>query len=95
MSTCSSCLQRATKRHGYDGAGRQRYPCRPCRRDFTASSSSAFSGFRWPPDVIRMAVRWYGSRPLPAAQVVRLLAERNIDVTARMVLNWVQTFGPQ
>ena len=42
-----------------------------------------------------MAVRWYGSLPLSAAQVVRLLAERHIDVTARTVLNWVQMFGPQ
>jgi putative transposase len=42
-----------------------------------------------------MAVRWYCSLPLSAAQVMRLLAERHIDVTARTVLNWVQTFGPQ
>ncbi len=42
-----------------------------------------------------MAVRWCGSLPLSAAQVVRLLAERNIDVTVRTVLNGVQTFGPQ
>jgi transposase-like protein len=34
-----------------------------------------------------MAVRWYYSLPLSAAQVVRLLAERNIDVSARTVLN--------
>ena len=57
--------------------------------------SSAFSGDRWPPGVIRMAVRWYGSRPLSAAQVVRRLAERNSNVTTRRVLNWVQAFGPQ
>jgi putative transposase len=42
-----------------------------------------------------MAVKWYCSLPLSAAQVVRLLAERHIEVTARTVLNWVQTFGPQ
>jgi transposase-like protein len=91
----ASELPVATKRDGYDAAGRQRYHCRPCRRDFTASSSSAFSGYRWPPDVILMAMRWYCSMPLSAAQVVRLLAERNIDVSAHTVLNWVQTFGPQ
>src|SRR5919107_1346991 len=95
MSTCPSCQHPATKRDGYDAAGRQRSPCRPCYRDFTAHSTSAFSGYRWPPDVILMAVRWYCSLPLSAAQVVRLLAERHIDVTARTVLNWVQTFGPQ
>lgn len=42
-----------------------------------------------------MAVRWHCSLPLSAAQVVRLLAERNRDISARTVLNWVQTFGPQ
>jgi IS6 family transposase len=95
MSTCPSCKHPATKRDGYDTAGRQRYHCRPCHRDFTSLSTSTFSGYRWPPDVILMAVRWYCSLPLSAAQVVRLLAERNIDISARTVLNWVQTFGPQ
>jgi len=42
-----------------------------------------------------MAMRRYCTLPLSAAQVVRLLAERHVDVTARTVLNWVQTFGPQ
>jgi transposase-like protein len=95
MSTCPSCQHSATKRDGYEAANRQRFHCRPCHRDFTAHSISAFSGYRWPPDVILMAVRWYCSLPRSAAQVMRLLAERNIDVTARTVLNWVQTFGPQ
>jgi transposase-like protein len=95
MSTCPSCHQRTTKRDGYDVAGRQRYHFRPCQQDFTALSTSAFSGYHWPADVILMAVRWYCSLLLSAAQVVRLLAERNIDISARTVLNWVQTFGPQ
>jgi len=59
------------------------------------NSTSAFAGYRWPANVILMAVRWYCSLPLSAAQVVRLLAERNIDVWPRTVLNWVQTFAPQ
>jgi transposase-like protein len=42
-----------------------------------------------------MAVRRYCSLPLSAAQVVGLLAERHVDVTARTVLDWVQTFGPR
>ena len=95
MNICPTCQHPATKRDGYDAAGRQRYHCRPCHRDFTAHSTSAFSRYHWPPDVILMAVRWYCSLPLSAAQVVRLLAERHIDVTARTVLNWTQTFGPQ
>ena len=95
MSICPSCQHSATKRDGYDGAGRQRYHCRPCQRDFTAHSTSIFFGYRRPQDVILMAVRWYCSLSLSAAQVVRLLAERNIEVSTRTVLNWVQTFGSQ
>jgi len=41
-------------------------------------------------DVILMAVRWYLSYPLSSRQVVRLLAERNIDVSHRTVLTWTQ-----
>jgi IS6 family transposase len=59
------------------------------------NSASVFSGYRWPPDVSLMAVRWYSSLPLSAAQGVRLLAEHHIDVSTRTMLTWVQTFGPQ
>jgi putative transposase len=95
MITCPFCQQPATKRDGYDQQGRQRYSCRPYHRDFTATSTSAFSGHRWPADVILTAVRRYASYPLSATHVMQLLAERHIDVSARTVLNWVQTFGPQ
>jgi putative transposase len=44
--------------------------------------------------VILMAVRWYLAHPLSATSVMRLLAERGIDVSERTVLRWVQTFGP-
>ena len=59
MIQCPSCQQLATKRDGYDEQGRQRYGCRRCHRDFTATSTSAFSGYRWSADVILTAVRWY------------------------------------
>jgi IS6 family transposase len=82
-------------RDGYAQRGRQRYDCRPCQRGFTAASMSTFPGYRWPPDVILTAVRWYASYPLSANHVMQLLAERHIDVSARTVLHWVQPFGPQ
>jgi transposase InsO family protein len=44
--------------------------------------------------VILAGVRWYLSYPLSAWQVAELLAERGIDVSARTILSWVQTFGP-
>jgi transposase-like protein len=44
--------------------------------------------------VITTAVRWYCRFRLSAAAVRDLLAERRIDVSARTVLAWAQTFGP-
>ncbi len=58
MLTCPSCHQPASKRDGHDAVGRQRYACHPCGRDFTERSSSAFTGSRWPAEVILLAVRW-------------------------------------
>ena len=82
-------------RDGHDRHRRQRFTCGGCGRDFTVRSASAFSGYRWPADVILMAVRWYLRHPLSATSVMELLAERGIDVSNRTVLRWVQTFGPQ
>jgi transposase-like protein len=94
MLTCPSCHQPASKRDGHDAVGRQRYACRACSRDFTERSASAFAGYRWPADVILLAVRWSLSHPLSATSVMELLAERGIDASKRPVLRWVQTFGP-
>ena len=94
MPSCPSCLQPAATRDGHDPAGRQRYACHACGRDFTERSTSAFAGYRWPPEVILLAVRWSLSHPLSATSVMELLAERGIDVSRRTVLRWVQTFGP-
>ena len=55
MPSCPSCQQPATKRNGRDRRGRQKYACRQCRRTFTESTSSAFSGYRWAADVILTA----------------------------------------
>ena len=92
MPPCPICQQPASKRNGRDRRGRQKYTCRQCRRAFTEDTASAFSGYRWPADVILTAVRWY---PLSSRQVLELLAERGIDVSHRTVLDWVQVFGPR
>ena len=95
MATCPSCHQPASKRDGRAPAGRQRDAGRLCGRDFTAHSASAFAGYRWPPEVILLAVRWSLSHPLSATRVMAVLAERGIDVSKRTILRWVQTFGPR
>src|SRR5882724_9141993 len=95
MPTCPHCQQSVVTRDGHDRHRRQRFTCCGCGRDFTLRSASAFSGYRWPADVILMAVRWYLRHPLSTTSVMELLAERGIDVSNRTVLRWVQAFGPQ
>jgi transposase-like protein len=58
MPSCPTYQEPAAKRNGRDRRGRQKYVCRPCRRTFAENTSSAFSGYRWPADVILTAVRW-------------------------------------
>src|SRR5207245_3180106 len=44
-----------------------------------AVSSSAFAGFRFPPEIIVLAVRWYLRYGLSYRHVEQLLAERGIE----------------
>src|SRR5262245_56686014 len=57
-------------------------------------SRSAFAGFRFPPDVIVLAVRWYLRFGLSFRDVEELLAERGIAVDHVTVHRWVQRFAP-
>jgi len=56
---------------------------------------SAFAGFRFPPAVITLAVRWYLRFGLSYRDVEELLAERGIDVDHVTVYRWVQRFAPE
>ena len=55
---------------------------------------SAFSGYRFPPEVIVLAVRWYLRYKLSYRDVAELLAERGIDLDHVTVWRWVQCFTP-
>jgi IS6 family transposase len=55
---------------------------------------SGFTGFRFPPDVIMVAVRWYLRYALSYRDVEELLAERGITVDHVSVYRWVQRFTP-
>src|SRR5919201_7056532 len=94
VPACTRCLSPAVKRDGGSSPGRRRLRCRTCRRTFTEHMGTPFAGYRWPREVIAMAVRWYGRFRLSAADVRDLLAERGTDVSARTILAWVHTFGP-
>ena len=45
-----------------------------------SAPSSAFAGYRFPPEVITLAVRWYLRFGLSYRDVEELLAERGIEV---------------
>jgi transposase-like protein len=56
---------------------------------------SAFSGYRFPPEVITLAVRWYLRFGLSYRDVEELLAERGIEVDHVSIYRWVQRFAPE
>jgi IS6 family transposase len=61
----------------------------------SSGSVSAFAGFRFPREVISVAVRWYLRYGLSYGDVEELLAERGMDVDHVTVYRWVQRFTPE
>jgi transposase, IS6 family len=59
------------------------------------AQSSAFAGYRFPPEVITLAVRWYLRFGLSYRDVEELLAERSIEVDHVTIYRWVQRFSPE
>ena len=68
-------------------------PRRPAR--FRPAPRSAFTGYRFPPEVITLAVRWYLRFGLSYRDVEELLAERGIEVDHVTVYRWVHRFAPE
>lgn len=60
-----------------------------------ATVPSAFDGFRFPAEVIVVAVRWYLRYTLSYRDVEELLLERGVEVDDVTVFRWVQRFTPQ
>jgi transposase-like protein len=55
---------------------------------------SAFAGFRFPSDVIVVAIRWYLRFNLSYRDVEEPLVERGVEVDHVTVFRWVQRFVP-
>jgi len=55
---------------------------------------SAFAGFRFLPEVIVLAVRWYLRFGLSYRDLEELLAERGVEVDHVTLFRWVQRFTP-
>ncbi len=76
-------------------AGSEGVPMRFRRsRPVPVVPSSAFKRFRFPPEVIVLAVRWYLRYGLSYRDVEELLAERGIEVDHVTIYRWVQRFTP-
>lgn len=58
-------------------------------------SSAPPTGYRFPREVIAVAVRWYLRYGLSYRDVEELLAERGIEVDHVTIYRWVQTFTPE
>jgi len=55
---------------------------------------AGFTGFRFPAEVILLAVRWYLRYGLSYRDVEELLAERGVEVDHVTLYRWVQMFTP-
>jgi transposase-like protein len=64
------------------------------RADLQVVHGSAFAGFRFPPEVIVLAVGWYLRFGLSYRDVEELLAERGIEVDHVTIHRWVRRFSP-
>jgi transposase-like protein len=66
----------------------------PRRHPVPVVQASAFRGFRFPPDAVLLAVRWYLRFGLFYRDLEELLAERGIRVDHVSLFRWVQRFTP-
>jgi len=80
---------RVTVERGEAGGVKRRRSCPPIK-----TGSEAFAGFRFPPEVILLAVRWYLRYGLSYRDLKELLAERGIEVDHVTLYRWVQRFTP-
>ena len=67
---------------------------RGCRVRPVLPPKSAFAGFRFPREVIVLAVRWYLRYGLSYRDVEELLAERGVQVDHVTIYRWVRRFTP-
>ena len=61
----------------------------------SGSPTTPPTGYRFPREVIAVAVRWYLRYDLSYRDAEELLAERGIEVDHVTIYRWVQTFTPE
>ena len=92
---CDRCAGERFTKAGRDRSGRQLSRCLGCGRRLTARTGSAFSGYRFPDEVITLAVRWYLRYRLSYVEVAEWLVERGVPVDPSTIYDWVQAFTPR
>src|ERR687886_690814 len=92
---CTRCTNTEFTKAGRDRHRRQLYCCTRCGRRMSTRSDSAFCGYRFPDDVITLAVRWYLRYRLSYADVAEWLAERGVQVDPSTIYDWVRAFTPR
>jgi transposase-like protein len=55
----------------------------------------AFRGFRFPAEVILLAVRWYLQFPISYRDIEQMLADLGVEVDHTTLSRWVQRFTPE
>jgi len=82
------CVGRSSLSGEAEGMKRRR-SCPPVQ-----PRASSFAGYRFPAEVIMLAVRWYLRFGLSYRDLEELLAERRIEVDHVTLYRWVQHFTP-
>src|ERR671932_103227 len=77
---CVGCSGEQRTKAGCGHQGRQLFWCAGGGRRQTERSASAFSGSRFPDEIIALAVHWYLRFRLSYTDLVDLVAERGIQV---------------
>lgn len=91
---CANCGPTGTRRNGRDRQGRPVHQCRGCHRCFIPLSTASCSGYRFPPDIVALGVRWYLRYRLSYADVAGLLAEWGVRIDPSTIFDWVREFSP-
>ena len=92
---CERCANEQWTKAGRDRAGRQIFRCMYRGRRRTVRTGSTFSEYRFPDQVIALAVRWDLRYRRSYVEVAEWLAERGITVDSSTLFDWVQTFTPR
>ncbi len=91
---CHKCEGSAFTKAGRDRSARQLYHYHACKHRQTLRSASAFRSYRFPDDVIALAVRWYLHFRLPYAVCPNSWPSAGVHVDPSTVFDWVQQFTP-